>query len=132
MDAADLESVAQAVARLVEALRDQPVARKVPNHVDFDFAAEILPDGKIGLRVELPRRLGRAKVKVSVLYENGVEKSKLNLKKDQDGVWRGEYLPAYSGTYQCLASVSAGKKFGKKWLTLQAQARPEEKEPSGP
>jgi len=132
MDAADLEAVTQAVARLVEELRDQPVAREVPNHVDFDFAAEVKPDGRIGLQVKLPERLGRAKVKVSVLYENGVEQSKLDLKKDPDGVWRGEYSPAYSGTYQCLASVSAGKKFGRKWLVLSAQAQPEEKEPSEP
>jgi hypothetical protein len=132
MDAADLEAVTQAVARLVEELRDQPVAREVPNHVDFDFAAEVKPDGQIGLQVKLPQRLGRAKVKVSVLYENGVEQSKLDLKKDQDGVWRGEYLPAYSGTYQCLAWVSAGKKFGKKWVVLSASARPAEKGPSEP
>jgi len=125
MDAADLEAVTQAVARLVEELRDQPVAREVPNHLDFDFAAEVKPDGQIGLQVKLPQRLGRAKVKVSVLYENGAEQSKLDLKKDQDGVWRGEYAPVYTGTYQCLATLKAGSKFGRGWTVIEVPARAE-------
>jgi len=128
MDAGDLEAFAQTVAGLVEKLQAAPLSRPVPEHLNFSFAARVTPEGKIAFELEAPKKSGRVRAKVNVFYEDGWEKA-VHLQRDQTGVWRGEYSPPYTGAYQGLASVRAGRKFGRQWLTLEASARPEAGKP---
>jgi hypothetical protein len=128
MDAADLEAFARTVAGLVEKLRDEPLSRPVPEHLEFSFAAQVAPDGKLGFAVKLAKPAPRAQAAVSVLYEDGFEK-KVDLKRGENGAWEGEYSPPYSGAYQCLATVSAGKKFGRQWAVIEMTGPPEAQEP---
>lgn len=122
----DLQKVAEDSAQLVRWLRDQARLAPPPEIIPFSFATT-----QKGATVEFAIKLTEQKksgpsasppkVLVRVYFEHGFE-DKVDLKKGEDGVWRGEYGLPWPGSWEFLGIVSQGKRFGKRWTTVEATA----------
>ncbi|HUT54293.1 MAG TPA: M28 family peptidase [bacterium] len=116
----DLQDVAVRVADLTRTLRDQgdlPRAKTIA----FNFEARMGDGDSVELSVTLAQgqRTKPSKVVVNSYFEQGFE-DKVELKKADDGVWRGEYQPPWPGDWEFLAAASRGRTAGKRWVTLKA------------
>ncbi len=125
----DLNDVAAGVADLIRRLQDADLPERVPNTIKIDFDAQVMEDGKIEFRIDLPGRPKRADVKVYCYYELGFERE-IECERNDESVYIGTYSPPYVGSCQFLAMYNKGKSFGQAWQELKVDrpGPPEEDE----
>jgi len=115
---ADLQDVAVRVADLARTLRDRPNLPRTST-IAFDFDARMGHGDSVELSVTLApeQKTTPKKVVVSALFEQGFE-DKVELKRGDDGIWRGAYKPPWPGDWEFLAAAVRGRTVGKRWATL--------------
>lgn len=117
IDREDLEAVAISTSKLVKRLLSENLTKPHQDSLEFEFEYHRQPDGKIVFtvrRAESKKGLKpKLKAKVRCYYEMGFERE-VELKPCQGGELRSAFSPHYKGEYKFVATVTDGKKTGKK------------------